>query len=127
MGAYGYYSGPMDSGAPYWDEDLDDPGPAQQTEYGVPPAAQVADSNPTYYRPAYQSAPPEVPASPQPATTLIFQDGRPTVEIHNYALIGSTLYALDGETRQEIPLSALDLPATIEANRKAGVDFSPPS
>ena len=62
----------------------------------------------------------------QPATTLIFKDGRPPVQIHNYALTGSTLYALDGESRQEIPLSLLDVPATVAANRAAGVDFALP-
>ncbi len=53
----------------------------------------------------------------QPATTLIFKDGRPPAQVHNYALTGSTLYALDGESRQEIPLSLLNVPATVEANR----------
>jgi hypothetical protein len=46
--------------------------------------------------------------------------------VHNYALTANTLYALDGDTRQEIPLSLLDVPATIEANRVAGVDFALP-
>ena len=63
---------------------------------------------------------------PQPATTLIFKDGRPPVQVHNYALTASTLYALDGESRQEIPLSLLNVPATVEANRAAGVDFALP-
>jgi hypothetical protein len=62
----------------------------------------------------------------QPATTLIFKDGRAPLEVHNYALTASTLYALDGDSRQEIPLSLLDVSATVEANRKAGVDFSLP-
>jgi hypothetical protein len=62
----------------------------------------------------------------QPATTLIFKDGRTPVQVHNYALTDNTLYALDGDSRQEIPLSLLDLPATMEANRKAGVDFALP-
>jgi len=64
---------------------------------------------------------------PLPATTLVFNDGRPSMEVHNYALTGRTLYALDGETRREIPLSELDVPATIDANRKAGVDFALPT
>jgi hypothetical protein len=62
----------------------------------------------------------------QPTTTLIFRDGRTPVQVHNYALTANTLYALDGDTRQEIPLSLLDVPATMEANRKAGVDFALP-
>ncbi len=62
----------------------------------------------------------------QPATILIFKDGRPPVKVHNYALTGSTLYDLDGELRKEIPLALLNVPATVEANRAAGVDFSLP-
>jgi hypothetical protein len=58
---------------------------------------------------------------------LIFKDGRPSVQVHNYALTGSTLYALDGESHQEIPLSVLNVPATVEANRTAGVDFALPA
>ena len=42
------------------------------------------------------------------------------MQVHNYALTASTLYALDGESRQEIPLSLLNVPATVEANRAAG-------
>jgi hypothetical protein len=62
----------------------------------------------------------------QPATTLIFKDGSPPAQVHNYALTGSTLYDLDGESRKEIPLALLNVPATIEANRAAGVDFALP-
>jgi hypothetical protein len=62
----------------------------------------------------------------QPATVLIFKDGRPPEKVHNYALTGSTLYALDGDLRREIPLALLNVPATVETNRAAGVDFSLP-
>jgi hypothetical protein len=48
------------------------------------------------------------------------------VQVHNYALTASTLYALDGDSRQEIPLSLLNVPETVETNRKAGVDFALP-
>jgi hypothetical protein len=67
------------------------------------------------------------PLAAQPATTLIFKDGRKPLQVHNYALTTSTLYALDGESRQEIPLSLLNVPATVEANRAAGVDFALPA
>ena len=33
---------------------------------------------------------------------------------------------IDGDSRQEISLSLLNVPATVEANRKAGVDFALP-
>ncbi len=92
-----------------------------------PPAPQVADNAPPGFRPPYLGEAVYAPVNPQPATTLIFKDGRPPVEIHNYALTSNTLYALDGDSRQEIPLSLLNVEATVEANRAAGVDFALPT
>jgi hypothetical protein len=89
---------------------------------------QMAANAPSPFRPEYQGqvAPPPEPARDQPTTTLVFKDGRPPAQVHNYALTGTTLYALDGDTRQEIPLSLLNLPATVETNRAAGIDFALP-
>jgi hypothetical protein len=87
---------------------------------------ELAANGPPLYRPLYQEPPVVAPVRPQPATTLIFKDGRSPKQVHNYALTANTLYALDGDTRQEIPLALLDVPATIEANRAAGVDFALP-
>jgi hypothetical protein len=121
------YAGPDDTGS--------QPGP-QQADYAdqppadyapEPPAPQVADNAPPAFRPPYQGEAVNAPVEPQPATTLIFKDGRPPVEIHNYALIANTLYTLDGDSRQEIPLSQLNVQATVEANRAAGVDFTLPT
>jgi hypothetical protein len=92
-----------------------------------PQAPQVADNAPPTFRPAYEGEAVNAPVNPQPATTLIFKDGRPPVQIHNYALTANTLYALDGDSRQEIPLSLLNLQVTVEANRAAGVDFALPT
>jgi hypothetical protein len=92
-----------------------------------PPAPQVADNAPPGFRPPYLGEAVNAPVNPQPATILIFKDRRAPVEIHNYALTANTLYALDGDSRQEIPLSLLNLEATVEANRAAGVDFALPS
>ncbi len=78
------------------------------------------------FRPAYQGQAEEAPVKLQPATTLIFNDGRPPAQVHNYAITGSTLYALDDESRQEIPLSLINVPKTVEANHAAGVDFALP-
>jgi hypothetical protein len=87
----------------------------------------VADNAPPTFRPAYQGQGADAPVNPQPATTLIFKDGRPPVQVHNYALTSNTLYALDGDSRQEIPLSLLNVQATVEANHAAGVDFALPT
>jgi hypothetical protein len=104
----------------------------QQQDYvqpGPPPLTPPlsADEQPSSrYRPAYQgSMSEEVHA--QPATTLILKDGKPSTQVHNYVLTSSTLYALDDGARSEIPISEIDVPATIAANRTAGVDFSLPA
>jgi hypothetical protein len=116
------------------------PMPQQQADeasvdYGPePPDPQVGANGPPSFRPPYQG-PSEgsyqgtlqvAPVHAQPTTVLIFKDGRPPQKVHNYALTGSTLYALDGDLRQEIPLVLLNVPATVETNRAAGVDFSLP-
>jgi hypothetical protein len=134
---YAGYPGliPFGYGLPFGDEQDEGGGaPApQQADYGNqragdygPAAPEVAASTPSPFRPTYQGQIEAAPVHPQPTTTLIFKDGRVPVQVHNYALTGSTLFALDGDSRQEIPLSLLDVPATVEANRKAGVDFALP-
>jgi hypothetical protein len=114
----------------YDGQDDAQPGP-QQADYGAQPpepsAPQMASNDAPAFRPAYLGPTESAPVSAQPATTLIFKDGRPPVEVHNYALTAKTLYALDGDTRQEIPLSVLNVEATVEANRAAGVDFALPA
>lgn len=107
--------------APQQAGDSDQP----MSDYGPEPP-QLAANTPPSFRPGYQPQVEAAPVSAQPTTTLIFKDGRSPVQVHNYALTASTLYALDGESRQEIPLSLLDVPATVAANRAAGVDFALP-
>jgi hypothetical protein len=137
--AYGY-GVPLGYSMPYAGDGDDTAGsapmPQQQADeasvdYGTePPGPPGAPSGGPSFRPPYQGTyegPPQVaPVHPQPATVLIFKDGRPPQKVHNYALTGSTLYALDGDLRQEIPLALLNVPATVETNRAAGVDFSLP-
>ena len=140
-----YFSGYPFGWSPDFDSDDDSDFEAQQQDqnpqFQPGPWDQTAGEMPEQY--AQQSAPP--PAEPpenveperpayqgqqvrtQPATTLIFSDGRPSEKVHNYILTQTTLYNLDGGTRREIPLSTIDLPATIKANRSAGVDFSLPA
>jgi hypothetical protein len=135
---YGGYLGAVPFGyglplaLPYGD-DQDEGGAQvapQQADYSNQPTGdygpEVAANTPSPFRPIYQGQSEAAPVHVQPATTLIFKDGRPPAQVHNYALTASTLYALDGDSRQEIPLSLLDVPATVEANRKAGVDFALP-
>jgi len=60
------------------------------------------------------------------AVTVIFKDGRPAEQIHNYMLTSSTLTVLDGRYRQ-IPLDEIDREATVAMNRAEGVDFTFPN
>ena len=60
-----------------------------------------------------------------PATVLVFRDQHKQ-EIHNYAIVGQTLWNFSPQRTQKIPLSNLDLPATEKANEDRGVDFRPP-
>jgi hypothetical protein len=139
LNSFGYGFPVAYGGLPYAGQDDAGGGPQpspQQADYAdqppadyasAPPAPQMADNAPPAFRPAYQGQAVDAVVSPQPATTLIFKDGRPPVEIHNYALTANTLYALDGDSRREIPLSLLNVQATVEANRAAGVDFALPT
>jgi hypothetical protein len=119
----------------YGFSDGDEPGdegvyqpPQEQAEQPPFDYEEMAANAPAPFRPEYPepAAPPPEPARDQPATTLIFNDGRPPAQVHNYALTATTLYALDCDTRKEIPLSLLNVTATVETNRAAGVDFALP-
>jgi hypothetical protein len=83
-------------------------------------------------RPAYQSYQPDEPAPPQtaePALTIVYKDGH-SQEIHNYAVTRTSLLLLDeastGHT-PEISLEEINLLATEQVNRAAGVNFKVPA
>jgi hypothetical protein len=59
------------------------------------------------------------------AVTLVFKDGRPPEQIHNYILTRTTLFVRDQHARK-IPTDQLDLAATAKVNQDAGVDFQLP-
>lgn len=112
---------------------------AEPTEYddsqGVPDDAAGGESGglpeqawPTLYGynqiPNVQSHASSVPENEE-AVTLIFKDGRPSEQIHNYAMTATMLYVLDTPHRN-IPLDQLNLPATTKLNDDAGVNFQLP-
>src|SRR5215475_9220792 len=77
---------------------------------------------------ASQPSPPPAPAVPEPPptpTTLVFRDGH-RLSIMNYAIVEETLWVLDENRSDKIPLSDLNLEATEKENRSHGVRFSPP-
>ncbi len=58
-------------------------------------------------------------------TELVFRD-KHTQEVQNYAIVGQTFWSFDGQQAKRIPLSELDVAATIKANDARGVDFQLP-
>jgi hypothetical protein len=111
------------------------PQPGTQPEYAYPqpmPAPEGAYAYPAV-PPGYVSQPapvaPQMQYVPGSASTviLIFKDGRPPEEIQNFLATRSTLTVLDGGRRREVPLSDLNIPATVSANHQTGVDFQLPS
>jgi hypothetical protein len=105
-----------------YDGQQPDQGPYEQGPYQGP-----YQGPPIPYRVQPRAAePPSAPASESnESVTLVFKDGRPTEQIHNYILSRTTLSVLD-QHHQEIPVDDLDLVATQRANREAGVDFHLP-
>lgn len=59
-------------------------------------------------------------------TVLVYRDQH-RQEIQNYAIIGQTLWNFAPDRTQKIPLSELDLTATIKANEDQGITFDVPS
>jgi len=60
-----------------------------------------------------------------PATVLVFRD-RHQEEVHNYAIVGETLWSFAPQHTQRIALDNLDLVATERANADRGVMFQLP-
>lgn len=58
-------------------------------------------------------------------TMLVFRD-RHQQEVHNYAIVGRTLWNFEPQHTQKIALADLDLPATEKANDDRGVTFRIP-
>ena len=114
----------LDGGAYYDDSANDnstDASDADTQSYNDQPAAQ---DQPTQEEPAQPSAV-EPTLYDSDAVTLVFKDGRPSEQIHNYILTRTTVYVTDAHHR-EIPVADLDLAATEKTNHEAGVTFKLP-
>jgi hypothetical protein len=66
------------------------------------------------------------PVSEQAPTLLVFKDGH-SIEVQNYAILGSLVYDLTPGHPRKIPLSDLDLDATAKQNDDRGIDFRLPA
>jgi hypothetical protein len=64
-------------------------------------------------------------AEMQPATALVFRDQH-VEEVRNYAISGGTLWVLNEQAAKKIPLTQLDIDATVKMNDDRGVDFQVP-
>ena len=120
-----YYLGYPDDGA--YDGPVAAPDDGGQSYLAPPPPDQgppPADAYQTYAEPPAPQASAPAP-EPEDAVMLIFKDGRPPEQIHNYALTRTTLYVRD-QHKRDIPVADLDLVATEKANRDAGVQFQLP-
>ena len=106
---YGYLSAPPDYAEPY--------------ESQPPDVSQPATSN--LYPESVEPSRPSSDLESEEAVTLVFKDGRPPEQIHNYVLTRTTIYVRDQHHR-DIPLDQLDLAATQRLNHDAGVDFQLP-
>jgi len=85
--------------------------------------SQPTPSNP--YPASVELSHPSSALEREDAVTLVFKDGRPPEQVHNYLLTRTTLYVRDQHHR-DIPLNQLDLAATQKVNHDAGVDFQLP-
>lgn len=111
--------------------------PAPYKEYGTQSypqqenQEQPAEPQASYQRPAYAPAQPQRdPLSsstivPELPLTLVYKDGRPAEQIHSYLLTATKLTVLEPRYR-EIPLDQVNIAATEQVNRAAGVDFRVP-
>jgi hypothetical protein len=127
------YLGYLDSGL-YDDSSASPPQPGSSDGYenaAPAPPPEQAEDQPEYqpapvFRPAYVRPQPEPDPAADAAVTLIFKDGRPSEQIHNYMLTRTTLY-VQGQHLRQIPVDQLDLDATSKVNMDAGIDFRLPS
>ena len=71
---------------------------------------------------ARQPANPPEPVKESEPTVLVFRDGHRS-EIHNYAIVGKTLWALTEERARKIPISDLDMEATKKVNADRGLEL----
>jgi hypothetical protein len=99
------------------------PNYAEPYESQPPDVSQPAPSN--LYPESVEPSRPSSALESEDAVTLVFKDGRPPEQIHNYVLSRTTLYVRDHHHR-DIPLDQIDLAATQRLNHDAGVDFQLP-
>ncbi|HXM61192.1 MAG TPA: hypothetical protein VN950_10075 [Terriglobales bacterium] len=96
-------------------------------------SAERGTNAPPDYAEADAASAPQITRQPAelPPAVLIFKDGH-REQVPEYAIVGSTIYASgdywqSGHWTKNIQVSALNIPATIQANHEAGIRFTLPS
>jgi len=134
---YPYLSSFLDDSSNYDSQPASYYAAAQPSDYSNGPyQAQPEDQQGTAPREPYEQQPStlhrapygaeqSLPPASEESVTIVFKDGRPPEQIHNYLLTQITLTVLD-QHRHDIPVDQIDLSATARANLQAGVEFSVP-
>jgi hypothetical protein len=113
-------------GAPYRDYGMQTSQPYPQEYYeGEPAAVGQAFGRGSSSMTQSDGSGGVAAATPAKTVTVIFNDGRPAEQIHNYLLTSDMLTVFDPQYH-EIPLAQVNVAATEQANRAAGVDFRVP-
>ncbi|HLK34289.1 MAG TPA: hypothetical protein VKT29_14440 [Terriglobales bacterium] len=99
---------------------------ADDSDPATVPAPPMTPEQPQVTAPPADSSVAAQPARPQPTSVLVFRDGH-QLEVENYAIVGDMLYDFTPGHPRKVPLSQLDLDATVKANDDRGVDFVLPS
>jgi hypothetical protein len=132
-----YWDGPSAGDFPVWDyvnfppSDVTQRGPSyQQSADTTSPQAIVTEKEdrrsptPPPEPPRLIEVPPskEAPiAKPLPATLFVLRDGE-QLESHHYMVTAESLQVVVGRQQRTIPISALDLDATIAGNHGRGIE-----
>lgn len=127
-------NGPAPDAAPYQGYGAPDESPQQDAQDQMPPP-----NYPPWPGPGSsaldRTAPPQQPATllassapaPEEPLTVIFKSGRAPVKMQNYMMTPKVLTDLDSQHFEQIPLDQIDVAATQQANRAAGVQFQVPA
>jgi hypothetical protein len=102
--------------------DSSEPGSYESDQNGPAPLYPPPYPDQGYAAPLAQAGAAAPVVSEQPLT-VIFKSGRAPIEVQNYLMTAKVLTDLDSEHYEQIPLDQIDLAATQNFNRAAGVDF----
>ena len=138
---YGYGSVWLPWGVPYWDDDgyfWDEPYEPPANYQPPPPPMSPQVIVVQNKEPGPPAPPPEPPklievaqskeppvAKPQPPALFVLKDGE-RIESRNYLLTAQSLQVEVDRQQRMIPVSTLDLDATIAANHERGIEVTVP-